>query len=308
MLEGSDKEWIIGTGNQISLIYKDLPRGNYVFKLRVRKSNSGWSEPLEMAIRIRPTLVEYPLFWAAVTLVVAGIAFLISYRIRKQKMKQLEMDHELVMTQQKALQSMMNPHFVFNSLGSIQNYLLKNKGAEAVMYLTEFSRLIRQNLSSINMPMIPLNEELDRLKNYLELENKRLEKIFDYEIAVEKVLQTQQVFIPSMLIQPFAENAIWHGIATLQKDGMIRLKIEKHTSATLKITIEDNGIGITESRRNQGQRVQHLRMGMDMTMKRLDLLSRRYKTEASVTTADCNPGMPNPGTRVELVMPFLLSV
>jgi hypothetical protein len=156
-LEGADNKYTMGTGSNINLMYQNLPKGNYVFKLRVRKSNSAWSAPLLLTIIIEPTLIEYPAFWVFIVLIATGLVFLIAFRIKAQKIKKAEIDHQLVVMEQKALQSMMNPHFIFNSLGSIQNYLLKNKGSEAVIYLSQFARLIRQNLDTINAPMIALN-------------------------------------------------------------------------------------------------------------------------------------------------------
>jgi sensor histidine kinase YesM len=99
--------------------------------------------------------------------------------------------------EQKALQSMMNPHFIFNSLGSIQNYLLNNKGSEAVIYLSQFANLIRQNLNAINTPMIILEEEVDRLRNYIDLEQKRLENKFEYSIELDSNLEEETLYIPS---------------------------------------------------------------------------------------------------------------
>jgi len=307
-LEGSEKKWTIASGSMINLVYQNLPKGIYHFKLRVRKSNSDWSKPLELAVTIKPTLVEYPLFWAFVALLAAGIIFLIISLIRIEKMKRVEVDHQLIVMEQKALQSMMNPHFIFNSLGSIQNYLLKNKGSEAVIYLSQFARLIRQNLNAINTPMIILEEEVDRLRNYIELEKKRLENKFDYSIEIDKTLEEDGVFIPSMIIQPIVENAIWHGIATLEEMGIIKISFQVNKSKSLKIIIEDNGIGMNKSKEYSVKSAQHQHLGMQIIQKRLDLLSKKYKTETSINYSECAPGHKNPGTIVEIIMPFIYTI
>jgi hypothetical protein len=307
-LEGSENSWTTGTGNGINLVYQNLPKGNYVFKLRVRKSNSGWSDPLELPITIKPTLTQHPAFWAFIVLLLSGLIFLIVSMIRIQKMKRVEVDHQLIVMEQKALQSMMNPHFIFNSLGSIQNYLLKNKGSEAVIYLSQFARLIRQNLNAINTPMIILEEEIDRLRNYIDLEKKRLDNKFEYSIEIDPKFEEEVVFIPGMIIQPITENAIWHGIATLEKKGFIKISFRAYKPKSLKIIIEDNGIGMKRSSEYAAKGSHHQRLGMQIIEKRLVLLNKKYGTETGINYSECNPSHPHPGTRVELILPFIYSL
>lgn len=304
MLQGSDNNWITGTGSDISVVYQNLPKGKYVFRLRVRKSNSDWSKPLVLPITIKPTLLESPLSWVIMFLVFSGLIFLISYRIRSQKIKKAEVDHQLVLMEQKALQSMMNPHFIFNSLGSIQNYLLKNKGNEAVIYLSNFARLIRQNLNAVNSPMVELSEETDRLRNYLDLEQKRLENNFEYAIETDPVLDEDQIYMPSMIVQPFVENSIWHGLATLD-DGLIRIAFHLHDAGSLKIIIEDNGIGIIKSTEYSGKTSHKKHLGMQIIQKRLDLLGKKYHVNTSMRVEECFRQQSRPGTRIELIVPFL---
>ncbi len=305
MLEGNDKNWTIETGSVINLVYQNLPKGKYIFKLRVKKSNSGWSKPLELPVIIKPTLVEYPAFWAVIVVLGLGLIVLIVFLIRVEKMKRIEVDHQLIVLEQKALQSMMNPHFIFNSLGSIQNYLLKQKGAEAVIYLSEFAHLIRQNLNAINTPMILLEEEVERLKNYLDLEKKRLGNTFNYRIELEDELTEDGIYIPSMIIQPIAENAIWHGIASLEKMGEITISFHAYSATSLFIFVNDNGVGMQKTNEYTPDESHHKRLGMQIIEKRLLLLSKKYKTETGIKYSESNIGMTPPGTKVELILPFI---
>ena len=305
MLEGAENKWTVGSGSSISLTYQDLPKGNYIFKLRVRKANSGWSKPLKLSVTIKPTLVEYPAFWAFIVLIISGIIFLIIFMIRTQKMRRVAVDHQLIVMEQKALQSMMNPHFIFNSLGSIQNYLLNNKGSDAVIYLSQFANLIRQNLNAINTPMINLEEEVDRLRNYIDLEQKRLENKFEYSIELDTNLEEEAVYIPSMIIQPIAENSIWHGIATLEEKGELKISFRLHKSNSLLVIVEDNGIGMKKSLEYSAKNSQNQHLGMQIIKKRLDLLSKKYKTKTGIIYSESYPDHYNPGTRVELIMPFI---
>lgn len=307
ILEGAGNEWNNGTGNAINLFYRNLSPGKYKFKLKVRVSNSDWSELLVLPITIKPTLTDYPAFWFLIFILVGALIVLFIYRYRTLRIRRIEIDHQLVVLEQKALQSMMNPHFIFNSLSSIQNYLLKNKGKEAVIYLSNFARLIRQNLNAANTPMISLEEEVERLKNYLELEKIRLENKFNYSIEIDPALEDDDVYIPGMIIQPIAENAIWHGIATIKERGNIVITFQAFNSKSLKISIADNGIGMKQSMEDSGNDAHRKRLGMQMIKKRLELLGRKHSTKSGIHYSEINAGAINPGTLVELIVPFAYS-
>jgi tetratricopeptide (TPR) repeat protein/two-component sensor histidine kinase len=227
---------------------------------------------------------------------------------RNLHLKRREMDHQIVTLEQKALQSMMNPHFIFNSLGSIQNYLLQKKTSEAGLYLSQFARLIRQNLNSINAGMINLDEETDRLKNYLDLEKMRLSDRFDYTIEIDDAIESDETFVPSMIVQPFIENSIWHGISPLEGKGLVKVLIQKESESALKITVEDNGIGMKKSEvYSLKKKEEHLRLSLEMTRKRLRLLGQKFKIATRIDFSEAFPGNENPGTKVEIVLPFKYS-
>ena len=213
------------------------------------------------------------------------------------------MDNQLITLEQKALQSMMNPHFIFNSLGSIQNYLLQKKSGEAGLYLSQFARLIRQNLNAINAASINLEEEIDRLKNYLDLEKMRMDNKFDYQIEVSDNVEADEIEIPSMIIQPFVENAIWHGIASIEDQGVILIRFQMQNEKSLLVFIEDNGIGMKRSEAFSQKGEKHLHLGMEMTYRRLNLLGTKYSVDTSIESCEVSPGSLNPGTRVKLVVP-----
>jgi len=301
ILEGLDPDWITNRGTNV--VYKNLPPGVYVFKIRARKPTSMWSEPVEYRITIKATIWQHPLFFIGLSLLFAVIVALVIIRRKNLQLKQREIDHQLITLEQKALQSMMNPHFIFNALSSIQSYLLMNKSREAGLYLSQFARLIRQNLSAINSPMISLDEEIDRLKNYLDLEQLRMADGFDYAIELDESVVDEEVTIPSMIIQPFAENAIIHGISPLDRKGIIRILLSMHSEKSLMISIEDNGIGLQRSGTVSQRSEKHLNLGMGMTRKRLEILGKKMNVETSVEFKEAFPGSPNPGTRVTLVVP-----
>jgi len=300
-LEGYDEEWTSGATG--SVVYGNLSPGKYIFMVRAGKADTFWSEPVKYPFTIRATLWQRPLFYVALSVLAFGLLFLYIIRRKNLQLKRSENDHLMITLEQKALQSMMNPHFIFNALGSIQNYLLQNKPGEAGLYLSQFARLIRQNLSAINSAMINLEEETDRLKNYMDLEKLRMEDKFDYIIEFDKDVEEDEVMIPSMIIQPFVENAIWHGIATLKEKGMIRISFAMLTPKSIKISIGDNGVGIKQADAYSSRSENHLHMGMSMTQKRLEILGKRMNVQTSVTISESSPESPNPGTRVVIVVP-----
>ena len=302
-MEGLDTAWTTGTSGNV--IYQRIPAGKFKFNLKVRRSASEWSGTIAYPIQIKASIWQHPLFFAFLAIIaLTGIGLFIIRR-KNMQVKHRELDHHLVTLELKALQSMMNPHFIFNALGSIQNFLLQNKTGEAGLYLSQFARLIRQNMNAINAAMINLEEEVDRLKNYLDLEKLRMEQKFEYHIEVDEALEADDIRIPSMIVQPFVENSIWHGISSLEGRGLIAIRFSAMDEKSLRVVVEDNGIGIRNAQTYQAKGDKHLNLGMQMTRKRLDLLGKKNGVKTMVEFSEASPGNPNPGTRVELVIPFL---
>lgn len=188
-----------------------------------------------------------------------------------------------------ALQSLrreMNPHFIFNSLNSVNHFIATNNELEANQYLTKFSKLMRGVMENSTEDFIPFQQELDLLQNYLALEKTRFTDKFDYEIEVDESLNMQNLQIPGMLIQPFLENAVWHGLRYRMDKGFLKLSFEK-SGSYLKILIEDNGIGIEESKK---QKTQHQKTregrGMKNTLERIQLLNDLYKKNITCSVKD----------------------
>ncbi|MCE1198387.1 MAG: histidine kinase, partial [Marinilabiliales bacterium] len=162
-LEGADANWTEVRGNNVVL--QNLAKGDYRFMLRARKPATEWSDPIECSIRVQATFWQHPLFYLFIVLLLAGMVFLFVIRRKNLELRKRQMENQILQFEQKAHQAMMNPHFIFNTLGSIQNYLLHNQPNEAGIYLSQFARLIRQNLNSIDSSVINLDEEVTRLKN-----------------------------------------------------------------------------------------------------------------------------------------------
>lgn len=193
-----------------------------------------------------------------------------------------------------ALQSLrreMNPHFIFNSLNSVNHFISTSNELEANQYLTKFSKLMRGVMENSSEDFIPFQQELDLLQNYLALEKTRFADKFDYEIEVDESLNTQNLKVPGMLIQPFLENAVWHGLRYRTDKGFLSLKFTKNNDF-LKITIKDNGIGIEESKK---QKTEHQKTregrGMKNTLERIRLLNDLYKKNIVCKVKDSENGV-----------------
>lgn len=301
MLEGLDRWWTVAS--QSDVVYQNLSPGKYVFRLRARTIGTTWSDPLEIPVNITPALYQRTIFYIICGIILWAILHYFIHRYRVNFKRRQELSYKLVTLEQKALRAMMNPHFIFNSLGSIQNYLLQNRAGEANLYMSQFARLIRQNLNAANSTSISLEDETDRLMNYLSLEKFRLDDKFEFELHIDEGLNADEVHIPSMIIQPFVENAVWHGISPLDGKGRISIRFDRKSDSTLRVTIEDNGIGIKKSlgfSSNNG----HISLGMETTVKRLKIICKQNRMDFNVETEEIFPGRENPGTRISFCIPY----
>ncbi len=209
-------------------------------------------------------------------LIAIMISSLIIYRLNKTKKKavlQLKLSEDLTFAEQQALQSMMNPHFIFNAVNSVQQYIIRNDKKEANKYLTQFARLIRLNLETSKNKYITLEEEIERLSLYLQFEKVRFGDKLEYSITVTPELEADKIYIPSMIIQPFVENAIWHGLIPKTENGHVNINIEKQDSNII-IKVIDNGVGYTTADPVKTNSIK-TSMGSFITKRRLELLEKQ---------------------------------
>ncbi|WPO79934.1 histidine kinase [Flavobacterium sp. KACC 22761] len=205
-----------------------------------------------------------------------------------------------------ALQSLrreMNPHFIFNSLNSVNQFISENKELEANKYLTSYSNLMRNMMENSNKDFISLDKEVEQLKKYLDLEHLRFEDKFDFEITVDDSLDPERVFVPNMILQPHLENAIWHGLRYLDKKGFLSLRFDVKNEKII-VTIEDNGIGLTKSGelKTKNQKIYESR-GLNNTKERIALLNELYKKEITFRIVE-KEGLES-GTMVQIVFPLI---
>ena len=222
------------------------------------------------------------------------IAFLV---IRQFRFRNREREMQL---EQKLLRSQMNPHFIFNSLQAIQNFMLKNNAKEAVRYLGSFASITRSVLENSRMEMIPLRKEVGLLGNYLQLQKLRFGEKFDYEVLVDESINQDEVYIPPMLSQPFIENALEHGMNSIESGGLIHVQFSMQ-GQSLVLEIVDNGYGMQASKK---QEKDHTSLAMTITRERIELLNRKSDSEITFSVSEAYPGTERVGVKVRFIIPL----
>lgn len=281
MLVGQEDSWSPFSYQQ-SVTYSSLPAGDFVFLLRA-KNEEGVITPKPLKYRFKvlpPWWKTWPALFIAILVLAAVIALLFTWRLNLARQKhaereaQLRLENELLELQQKTLRLQMNPHFIFNALNSIQSLIGSDQEQQARYFLAKFARLMRQILDYSRAGTISLAQELTLLENYLLVEKFCQGNRFDYSLQVAEGLDVSEVSIPPMLLQPFIENAIKHGLKTMNdRRGLILVKIEKQ-GHYLNCSVTDNGIGREKAKELKAGSLEpeHRGMALEITAARLESL------------------------------------
>ena len=309
-LDGYDKMWK-STGRDF-VNYTNLPGGEYTFRFTASPNGSLWSEQeVVVPFRKRPQFIKSSAFYFLLALFLAGsaaISFFVIKKRRKRKDSMLEQESQLLFLQKEraeaelsALRAQMNPHFLFNSLNSINWYIVKNKPKEASRYLTRFSKLVRLILEHSKSELITLADEIDCLTMYVDLESMRFEESFTFRVDLQDHLDIHHIVVPPLLIQPFVENAIWHGL--LRKKGPKTLVVSVRAIAdALHITIVDNGIGRQAAPQKQTDNSPS--RGIAITSLRLQQFQHSaFDSNVDIEDLFDSNNLPS-GTRVNVCMPL----
>jgi ligand-binding sensor domain-containing protein len=307
-LTGLDTEW--QTTNRHEINYEVLPPGNYEFKaysINRFGQQSAQAAVVSFAV-LSPwwqtswAYVSYSLSFAAVLL---STFYFVKRNLRMKEKARMRHQEQLQQLEMKALRSQMNPHFIFNTLNAIQKYILENDTDLSYRYLSKFSKLIRNFLENSRQPNITLQQELELLRSYMEMEALRFRNKFTYEIQLDAALDPDSINIPSMLIQPYVENAIWHGIQHKAGNGSVKISIRIVADGILKCSIEDNGIGRKMAREIAVRSDNwHQPVGMTITQQRLALINQRLKDTVNVNFIDLTDALSGKecGTIVEIIV------
>ncbi len=300
----ADPAWhVLPWGRGIN--FNDLSPGKYVIQVRLSSANHRWPEQVkQVALTILPPFWEQWWFIGLVLLAVAAV-FLLVYRNRVAAMhEKLSLDKQVAEYEMKALHAQMNPHFIFNALNSIREMILHEDNRNASRYLSRFARLIRLNLEHSRQTFITLQQNIEYLESYLEMEQLRFPD-FSFRIEVSRDLDRNEVRLAPMLIQPLVENAIWHGLLPKGADKRVEIRFYAE-SGNLVCEIEDNGIGIRQSMQNKTASQQaHQSMGIGNIRQRIAVLNEKYRISCSLHIRDKTEisGRTDTGTLITLVFP-----
>ncbi len=312
-LENYDKDWITAKANRRVAEYKKVSSGSYTFRLIGANNDGIWNqEGITLNLVIRPPWWEtwaFRILFAIVIIFSFWIIIYSRFKTLKKKhdveKKMLNIEKEMFEIEQKALRLQMNPHFIFNSLNAIQSFVIANDTDKAIAYLAKFSHLMRMILANSSEAYIPLKDELKAVQYYIDLEKLRFDDKFEYEISVEDDIDEEFIEIPPMILQPYVENAIIHGLIHAEKKGQLEIIVSLEKKS-MKCLIQDNGIGrekANELREQSG--IKRQPRGMMITRERLDILKNQYKEDFGVKIIDLKDKKGRPaGTRVEITFHY----
>lgn len=300
------KEWTDFSGNEITL--HSLPAGQMTISIMAYKVNHEEdAKILDLALYVPP-----PFYYEWWFISILAIAFLLmlalvvtSYSRNKNEMlleenKRLDLEH-------KALRNLLNPHFLYNAINSIHAFILQNDQKQTLGYLAKFSQLVRLNLELLSTDHATLDKEIKNISLYLEFEKLRFAEKLNYQITIDPNLVQSEVSVPSFIIQPFVENAIWHGLLPRKEGGKLTIGVHPTSNNSISVVIDDNGIGINESLKHPKTEIDKKQsMGIKVLRERFELLRKvnpRYHISIE-DKRDLPDRTQETGTRVTITIPL----
>ena len=304
----SDEIW--RTTNNSSITFNALDPGTYTLEIKAKNIQGVESEIEQISFTIATPYWQSWWFISILFILFIALIVFIIFRVISFYKNKTAIQRKMNELQVLSLQSKMSPHFIFNSLNSIQNYILTNNKIEANEYLIDFSRLIRTILKNSENSSIQLSKELEILSMYVDLEKKRLRKPFKFNVEIIGTVDLTNCEIPSLLVQPYVENSIWHGQVYNNPKGEIKIRIERKEN-TLYFEISDNGIGIKKAQSfKQELRPEHKSIGTEVTKNRIELVAELHQQMSEVTVGESfSMGDDNGfiGTVIKFNIPYILS-
>ena len=280
-----DEEWKFFNNPSFDI---NLTGGSHIIEISASADNIVWSDNTVLRINKEEKLSEKQSIYWLITLggllFVSLVSFIWIRRVKIKAKKRLQDEKQVNLLKHQAMNSLLSPHFIFNSLTSIQNYINTNNGLRASEYLAKFSRLIRMIIEKAAQSDISLYDELARLTYYLELEKERFKNKFDYTINIDEDINTHEIQIPNMIIQPYVENCIIHGILPKQEHGELIISFKRLANRKFLITIEDNGIGLIKAREHA--KTGHKSLGTSTINNILEINSKLSGKSQKVTMID----------------------
>jgi LytS/YehU family sensor histidine kinase len=286
-----------------------LPSGEYRLQLQAINKFDVHSQLVTTGFTIEKLLYETTWFRILIGLVFLAVTgmliWVISRRIRKREREKTAISKRISELEQLSRKAQMNPHFIFNSLNSIQQYVMDADVAGANRFIAGFSRLIRQTLDFSSKPEISMEEELDYLTNYLEIEKTRLENAFSWSVAIDKEVHPAEYYIPPMILQPFVENSVRHGLRFRKdKAGVVSITVRLEGEHLVCI-LEDNGIGRKAAMQYKSiSPINYQSKGLSLTADRIAMFNKEHEQKITMQLDDLEDELGNPlGTRVTIRFP-----
>ena len=308
-----DTSWQNIPLNTHFVTFNSLSSGTYTFELKAQNLSAQqavFAAPISFVIA-KPFWETYWFYGLVVAAIIGLVWLYFRWRLQQKEAQRIAevdkilIDKKITNLRLENLRSQMNPHFIFNALNSIQDYIISNEKELASSYLVKFSRLIRMYLDYSQQNEITLEEELNALKLYLELEKVRFEDELEYTISVDNQLKTKQIKVPSLFIQPYVENALKHGLLHKLNDRKLHIEAKFIQQNKLEITVEDNGIGRAQSEKLKRPNQQHKPFATKANEERVHLYKNKLKRDIAITTNDLyDENDVAAGTKVVITMPI----
>ncbi|MGZ8557165.1 MAG: histidine kinase, partial [Chitinophagaceae bacterium] len=288
-LKGVDNDWVNTNYLNRTISYPDLKPGYYIFYTSIKNKDGSWNDnEISLQLTIIPAWWQTDWFKISTLILVSTLIFVLVWwrikAVRKQEQQKSKIEKEILELEAKALRAQMNPHFIFNCLNSIKSLIQQNENEKSVTYLTTFSKLIRTLFNNADKKEISLYDEIETCKLYLQLEAMRFDDKLFYSVNIDESIDLKSIYVPALIIQPFIENAIWHGIVPRNLGGNVSLSVLKY-NGNAEIIIEDDGIGRESSRQNKSvSGITHHSKGVNLTQTRLELdnLLQQRKAELEI--------------------------
>jgi ligand-binding sensor domain-containing protein len=301
----NDEQWTEFNGRELSL--KALPYGNLKLTIRVQEQYMSASEKaVTLSLLIpKPYFVRWWFLMLMLIVLTATIALLV-FSYSRQKNRKLLEENKRLDIEHKALKNLLNPHFLYNAINSIHAFILQNDQRKTLAYLAKFSQLVRLNLELLSADRVTLDKEIKNISLYLEFEKLRFADKLNYSIEIDPDIVQPEIEIPSFLIQPFLENAIWHGLLPRAEGGNLRLRVDRRKDQ-LVITVDDDGVGINTSLKSpKADLEKKTSMGINIIRERIELLRKFNNDFGLVITdkTDLNGKATSTGTVVRITVPL----
>lgn len=321
-----NKDWV-NVGNKPLAVFSNVPPGDYQLQVKGSNNDGIWSDVKTISIHISPPFWQTWWFRLLVWgLIITVIVTMYRFQLErntlkarleaeeaKRKQKEAELNEKeaafklkISETEMAALRSQMNPHFIFNCLNSIQYFTARNESDKASEYLTKFSRLIRLVLENSKSERVTLENELETLRLYIEMEAMRFPQKLQYQIQLADQIESESIQIPPLLLQPFVENAIWHGLMHKNEGGTVRVVVEQPQHDLLHVEIIDDGVGRQKAAEYKSKSATKRKsFGMKITADRIAMINQLYKTHTQINVVDLTDTAGKPsGTQVIIQIPI----